>query len=274
MAGKPTYEELKQRVRVLEKESIKRQKAEEAFRESEKKFRSLVERLPETLVYTATLDAESTITYISPQVTALLGVSRNVYRRDPSFWLKALHPDDRERVLQAVARCYESGEILDVEYRMRHNEGHLLWWHDRAEIVCGEDGRPQYLLGVMSDITARKRDEKSIVESEEKFRNIVNASPMGIHTYELLPDGRLVFRGANSSADRILGVDNSQFIGMTIEEAFPPLVETEVPGRYRRVCAEGVPWHTERPAVEPRESQAWEENVFLFSFHAENRSRL
>ena len=69
---------------------------------------------------------------------------------------------------------------------------------------------------------------------------------MGIHMYRLEPDGRLIFTGANPSADAILGVENKQFIGKTIEDAFPPLAGTEVPERYRRVCAYGETWQTEQ----------------------------
>jgi PAS domain S-box-containing protein len=79
-----------------------------------------------------------------------------------------------------------------------------------------------------------------------RFRNVVHASPMGMHMYRLADDGRLVFIGANPAADRLLGVDNSQFIGMTLEQAFPPLAGTEIPERYRRAAAEGVPWQTKQ----------------------------
>jgi len=83
-------------------------------------------------------------------------------------------------------------------------------------------------------------------QAEKRFRSIVESSPMGMHMYELMPDGRLVFSGANPAADKILGVDNSQFIGKTIEEAFPPLMETEVPERYRLAAAQGESWQTEQ----------------------------
>lgn len=69
---------------------------------------------------------------------------------------------------------------------------------------------------------------------------------MGIHFYELDATGRLVFAGANPAADRLLGVDNAQFIGKTIEEAFPPLAATELPARYRAAAATGVAWSTEQ----------------------------
>ena len=69
---------------------------------------------------------------------------------------------------------------------------------------------------------------------------------MGMHMYQLTPDGRLIFSGANRAADGILGVDNDRFIGKTIAEAFPPLAEREVPERYGLTASTGVPWHTEQ----------------------------
>ncbi len=96
-----------------------------------------------------------------------------------------------------------------------------------------------------NELSKLKGAEREIIESEDKFRNIVDLSPMGMHLYKLESDGRLVFIGANPSADKILGVDNKQFIGKTIEEAFPLLVDTEIPERYRNACTRGLSWHTE-----------------------------
>jgi PAS domain S-box-containing protein len=96
-----------------------------------------------------------------------------------------------------------------------------------------------FIQAIVRDITKRK-------ESEEKFSNIVESSPMGIHLYQLEEDGRLVFIGANPAADKILGVDNDLFIGKTIEEAFPPLANTGTPDRYREVARSGKPWQTEQ----------------------------
>jgi len=83
-------------------------------------------------------------------------------------------------------------------------------------------------------------------ESDEKFRNIINASPMGIHLYELSSNDNLVFVGANSASDNLLEVNHQQFIGKTIEEAFPGLVGTEVPERYRDAAKKGTTWRTEQ----------------------------
>jgi PAS domain S-box-containing protein len=80
---------------------------------------------------------------------------------------------------------------------------------------------------------------------EQKFRQIIQASPMGMHMYELRND-QLVFTAANPAANHILGVDNSQFIGLTIEQAFPGLVSTEVPERYKNIAKHGTTWKTEQ----------------------------
>ncbi len=91
----------------------------------------------------------------------------------------------------------------------------------------------------------------------------VRASPMGIHRYRLEPSGRLIFIGANPAADRLLGIDNTRFVGKSIEEAFPPLVETELPDRYRAAARDGVSWTTEQLSYEDDQIKgAYEVHVF------------
>ena len=78
------------------------------------------------------------------------------------------------------------------------------------------------------------------------LRKLLNDVPFGVHYYELKPDNSLIFTGANKAADKVLGIANSQFIGKTIEEAFPPLRETEIPDAYRRVAKIGEHFSTEQ----------------------------
>ncbi|UCH79172.1 MAG: PAS domain S-box protein [Candidatus Coatesbacteria bacterium] len=125
----------------------------------------------------------------------------------------------------------------------------------KAELIEELAAARGRLRELETSTVAPERAAEGSEESEAKFRNVVESSPMGIHMYELAPDGRLIFVGANPAADEILGVDNSQFIGKTIEEAFPPLADTEVPERYRRAAAEGELWHTEQIAYEDERIQ-------------------
>jgi len=107
-------------------------------------------------------------------------------------------------------------------------------------------GGKNLLAGYTIDLTDRLQAEAALKASEETFRNIVHASPMGIHLYRLQPDDRLVFVGANPAADRLLGVDHGLFIGMTCEEAFPLLQGTEIPARFHRAARDGESWQTEQ----------------------------
>ena len=79
-------------------------------------------------------------------------------------------------------------------------------------------------------------------KSEEGFRSIVEQSPMGMLLYEIREGDRLVLTAVNPAAERILGISSSGFLGKTIEEAFPPLADTELPARYRHVARYGGTW--------------------------------
>ncbi|MFO7370343.1 MAG: PAS domain S-box protein [Bacteroidales bacterium] len=92
---------------------------------------------------------------------------------------------------------------------------------------------------------AKEKAEKS----ERLFRRLIENAPWGMHFYKLENDS-LIFTGANRTADKLLHVDNSQFIGKTIEEAFPPLVQTEIPLRYREAAEKGYLWKTEQIAYD------------------------
>ncbi|CAB1056845.1 hypothetical protein D1BOALGB6SA_1584 [Olavius sp. associated proteobacterium Delta 1] len=109
------------------------------------------------------------------------------------------------------------------------------------------------------EIKERKFIEERLRESEEKFRNIVHSSPMGIHRYKLYDDGTLIFTDANLAADEILHIDHRQLIGQTIEDAFPALAATEIPDIYRRICTDGEPWHSEQVQYEDDRIKGWYE---------------
>ncbi|HSR28937.1 MAG TPA: histidine kinase N-terminal 7TM domain-containing protein [Anaerolineae bacterium] len=116
------------------------------------------------------------------------------------------------------------------------------------------------------DISERKQAEEALQESEAKFRNIFESSPLGMHMYQLKPDRRLVLMEANPAADEILGVDHDNLVGRTLEEAFPDVSMTELPERFRRVAASGESWSTDQLLYEGSEIfGAFEVHVFQTS---------
>lgn len=90
------------------------------------------------------------------------------------------------------------------------------------------------------------KDIAQFQQTEVVYWKLVHNSPRGMHFYKLNGKGELIFERANPQADKILKVDNSQFIGKSIGEAFPPLLQTEVPYRYRDAAERGITWSTEQ----------------------------
>jgi len=149
-----------------------RERTEEALRESEQRYRLLVEQLP-AITYTAALDQTSTTLYVSPRVQEILGVSPTDYKADPDLWRKLLHPDDRRRVMAELTASQKTGQSFCSEYRMLTRDGRIVWIRDDARIVKDADGRPLYLQGVMYDITERKKAEEGLRKAHEELETRV-----------------------------------------------------------------------------------------------------
>ena len=155
-------------------------------------------------------------------------------------FLDLVHPDDIPATLQAIQDLADSKEVLNFVNRYRRRDGSYRWLEWRSSPAG------HLIYAAARDITGRIQGEAALRESEARFRQIVEASPMGMHMYRLDDRDRLIFIGANPAAEQILGLDHTQFIGKTIEEAFPPLAQTEVPMRYRLAAREGIAWKTDQ----------------------------
>jgi PAS domain S-box-containing protein len=84
-----------------------------ALREAEARYRSLVEHIP-AAVYVDAADELGASFYISPRIESLLGYTPEEWLATPEFWVQRLHPDDRERVVEAFRRASESGETIHI----------------------------------------------------------------------------------------------------------------------------------------------------------------
>lgn len=165
------------RVRLaLARDIIDRVQAEEVIRQSEAKYRALVEQIP-AIIYLTALDTYSTNLYISPQVEPTTGFSPADFEADPHIWKKQIHPDDRERVLAEVSKCRAAVKPFVSEYRFLTRDGRVIWLHDEAWVVRDSDGQALFLQGVVLDITKRKELEKALQKSEEEYRLLVSQIP-------------------------------------------------------------------------------------------------
>ena len=222
-----------ERLRLLNNELRQRvEKRNEKLKESEEKYRLITENANDLMVI---INENIEIEWINEQVhERLRGFSHKDRIGKPA--LNFIHPDDLDIAIKTFKKGFKAGEGMGV-VRMRNKIGGYSWLNVRGKTFIDKDGKKKALL-ISRDITEQKKAEQELKESEEKFKNIFKSIPMGMHLYELDSKGKLVFLGANPAADKILGVDCHQFINKTIEEAFPPLIKTDIPDRYRKLAKE------------------------------------
>jgi PAS domain S-box-containing protein len=175
--------------------------AEEKRREAEDNYRTLVEQLP-AITYTAALDRVGLATFVSPQVTELLGFTPDECRADPDLWCQQLHPEDRDRVLAEWDQCRRTGAPFACEYRLVARDGQIKWFRDAARLVRQSDGLPLHYRGLMLDITRQKSAQESARQTDALFHRLFFRSPIG----KILCDSRGLLTNANGAALEILGL--------------------------------------------------------------------
>lgn len=254
-------ETLRAKVTTLEQAETEHKQTEEALQESERQFSDIAKNIPGMVFqFRVRSDGSSYFSYASPRATELFEFPADM--SSPDWDLGAwTHPDDREDFFASIAQAIENRTGWNFEGRFITPGGETKWFQGISS--PSQIGNELVFNGVLLDITERKLAEQALHDSEQRFRSIIESIPLGMHMYQLEPDNRLIFLHANPAADEILGIENSQFVGLTIEEAFPPLIETEVPERYRLAAAQGVLWQTEQIAYEDDQiSGAFEVRAF------------
>ncbi|MBI5534822.1 MAG: PAS domain S-box protein [Deltaproteobacteria bacterium] len=173
---------------------------------------------------------------VNPAWTRALGWSEQELLSRP--WVEFVHPEDREGTENAREHLVNGYPVFSFQNRYLHKDGswrHLSW--NSAPIQ--EDS---LIFAVARDVTDERKAAAEAQRLERRWQSVVDQSPFGMHLYELGDDDELVFVGANAAADRILGVPFKEFVGKTLEEAFPQLQATEIPRRYREAARDGTPW--------------------------------
>jgi PAS domain S-box-containing protein len=140
-----------------------RAKDEKARHEAETLYRSLVEQLS-AVSYIAELGLEGQWLFVSPQIEALLGYSRQEWIADSTNWIRHVHPDDRETVRRAEEDTLE-GKPFRAEYRLFRRNGEVRWVNDSGSLVPGPEGR-QLLHGILLDITDQKALHERLAKTE------------------------------------------------------------------------------------------------------------
>jgi len=205
-------------------------KMEAGIRESEEKFRSLVENASDIVF---SLDKGGKFTYISPQWREMLGHNPGKLIGTPAINL--IHPDDAAGNIRAFRTVMEEGtRISNFEYRIRHKDGSWRWHSQSAAPVRNASGKIVAYQGICHDISKRKHAEKALRENEARLRLLTDNVRDVIWTADM--DMHLTF--VTPSVHELRGMTPEEAIAQPVEEALTPESLAVIREHYRQATSD------------------------------------
>jgi PAS domain S-box-containing protein len=173
MAKKPTYGELEQNIRVLEKEKLNRMAAEKALQQSEEKYRLLVKNLP-SIVYKGYPDWS--VEFFDSKIEHVTGYSADEFNSKNIKWKDIVIQEDLEAARETFITALKTDKSYVREYRIESKQGSIHWIQERGQIICNDKREIEYVSGVFFDITDNKQAREKLRKSEEMARALLNAT--------------------------------------------------------------------------------------------------
>jgi two-component system sensor histidine kinase/response regulator len=173
-----------------------RREAEEALRESEKRYRSLVHNLP-IAVYRTTPGPKGRFLMANPTFLKMFGLESEKELGEITAADTYMNPKDRKAFSDDLL---SKGSVTDVELQLRKKDRTPFWGSVTARVVYDESGQVSCFDCTIMDITERKQAEEAVRQSEELYRSVVEGSIQGIVIHQ-----ESIIQFANQSAARIFG---------------------------------------------------------------------
>ncbi len=145
---------------------IERRLSDEALRESERSYRTLAQNLP-AMVYRIFLRENNRMQFFNDMCKTMTGYSELELRGGKICSIEALIvPGQRQGVIREVERALSEVRSFSVEYQIRHKDGTNRFFLEKGTPVCGTDGKPLYIDGLIYDITENKRMEEELSRAQ------------------------------------------------------------------------------------------------------------
>jgi two-component system cell cycle sensor histidine kinase/response regulator CckA len=180
-----------------------RKRADEELTAARARLHHLLVSSP-AVIYSAEAGGECPMTFVSENITRLLGYEVRQVLDDPRFWIENLHPEDAPRILASRPALHEEGH-QSWQYRFRHRDGSYRWIHDERRLVRDTAGGPAEIVGSWVDITDRRQVE------EERARLSMAVEQAGESIVITNPDGTIVY--VNPAFERVTGIGRRDAVG-------------------------------------------------------------
>ncbi|MFC1549695.1 PAS domain S-box protein [Candidatus Neomarinimicrobiota bacterium] len=188
--------------RDLVNEIKERKNAEEIIKESEEKYRLLIDNIPDV---TWSTDINGRTNFISSNVKDVYGyTSEEIFKGGEKLWFGRVHKEDLQKLKNAYKAFFKENKEYDTEYRIKHKNGKWIWLHDRA-IMHDNTGKNKYAYGVFSDVTARKLAEEEIYRLSRAVKQSANSI--------VITDKQGLIEYVNPSFEKITGYSAKEAIG-------------------------------------------------------------
>jgi PAS domain-containing protein len=145
-------------------------------------------------------------------------------------------------IISIFLNHYLDRPIRTISASLEHNDPTLL---EKIKSQSTEFGSIAQLINhffMQKEKLIKEYEER--IKAEQRSQNIIDNAPIGISFFRLRADGHLIFMGANPAADKILARNHLDYVGMTLDEVFPVLLETELPDAFRKVVMTGGHYHS------------------------------
>ncbi len=239
-----------------------RKKMEEELDASRRLVHRILNATPD-LLYIYDL-AEGRNTFANRHVTEFLGYSFDrAQALGADLMGEILHPEDARAVAEHYRRCRDAadGETLEIEYRMRHADGHWCWVHCRDMVFSRTDGIPSKVLGVAQDVTERKHAEDALRKSEAWLERAQRIAELGSWeaSIESLAAGSSEPIRWSHELYRIWGVPRESFIPtlQTILATVHPEDRAALRAAIDASLEGGKPFRLDHRIVRPDGTQRW-----------------
>ncbi|MBR8840843.1 MAG: PAS domain-containing protein [Stigonema ocellatum SAG 48.90 = DSM 106950] len=163
-------------------ELAERKQVEEILRSSEERLRLALEA-----AHMGTWDWNILRGQIhwSANLEALFGLAPGEFDGSYSMFVSSLHPDDRDRVLEAINRAVTTGADYNIEFRVVYPNGTIRWALSLGKVVYDQAGQPVRMAGVDIDITERKKSETELREKQAWLKLGQKATKSGLWDWDV-----------------------------------------------------------------------------------------